>query len=554
MTFRAAAFPCAAVLFSLAAASRPGEVRIVSGPYRRPATLSVEASLVDLAVTVRDGKGRAVGGLRQPDFQIFDNAEPRPIAFFSEERAASAEQTATSAGAAATVQAVAAPPRSIALFFDDAHSGPGGFERSRRAAQKLISEGLRPGDRAAIFTSSGSVALDLTDDRQALLDALARLRRHTDPGVRGTRACPVLTAYQAYVIAKHQDEAAKRVAAMDVLTCAPDTPWQEALNIAQAAADTSWEMLRPESSTALEVLRIVVRDLAHAPGTRILLMVSPGFVTAGLDRQSSDITAACLRDHITVNALDDEGLASFGPELAESLGLPSGPRAGWAAKTLMLRNQIVQSFMADTAAATGGTFLHNTNDLFGGLRTLTAPPECSYRIAFAAAGKPDGKYHRVKVKTRQTGVQIAARPGYFSERVETAQQHIDRVVSSGEALTGFPALVEAAAAPERDGRYRIQVRVELDARRLPFEVRDGASLQQLTFVTVLEDAQGNFLEGKQSEMNLELSRATRADMEAHGLYATATFLAPKGSYRVREVVREAVHNRIAASNTPVDAR
>jgi AICAR transformylase/IMP cyclohydrolase PurH len=43
-------------------------------------------------------------------------------------------------------------------------------------------------------------------------------------------------------------------------------------------------------------------------------------------------------------------------------------------------------------------------------------------------------------------------------------------------------------------------------------------------------------------------------MESTGLRAATYFIAPKGSYRIREVVREAVHNGMAASFTPVKAQ
>lgn len=51
----------------------------------RPPVLSVETDLVTLAVTVVDRHGVFVAGLRQEDFTVYDEGEPRSIQFFTSE-------------------------------------------------------------------------------------------------------------------------------------------------------------------------------------------------------------------------------------------------------------------------------------------------------------------------------------------------------------------------------------------------------------------------------------------------------------------------------------
>jgi hypothetical protein len=55
-------------------------------------------------------------------------------------------------------------------------------------------------------------------------------------------------------------------------------------------------------------------------------------------------------------------------------------------------------------------------------------------------------------------------------------------------------------------------------------------------------------------MDLMLTDKTLAAYRAAGIRVALTFTAPKGSYQVREVVRELVQNRMAASSTPVECR
>jgi hypothetical protein len=143
-------------------------------------------------------------------------------------------------------------------------------------------------------------------------------------------------------------------------------------------------------------------------------MVSPGFVTDGMDRETATLVDTCLRHRIVINALDNEGLLSGGADSPESLGQFQGPRADWAERSLGQRNLIVQGFMVDATESTGGEFIHNNNDLNRGLEALTAVPPVSYMLGISPAEQPDGKYHKLKVTVTKPGnYDVSARPGYF---------------------------------------------------------------------------------------------------------------------------------------------
>jgi len=538
---------------------QPQEVRIHSGPYHPPsATISVQTNLVELAATVRDRKGQPAGGFHADDFQVLDNDKPQAITFFSEQRAEPpAGAPSTTAGELSSTNSPSVQPRYLALFFDDTHSGMAGFERSKRAAEKLVAGGLHPGDHIGIFTSSGAVTLDFTVDTKALTATLAVLKRHPEPtAARGWGPCPTLTTYQAYVIARHLDIQAKQIAVQEILACQPGTPYWVAVQQAQSAGESAWDQLRHEPSRVLDVLIQVARHLAGQPGTRILLMVSPGFLTDGMDRQTATLVDTCLRNRVVINALDNEGLLSGGADSPESLGQFQGPRTDWAQRSVGQRNLIVQGFMVDATESTGGAFIHNNNDLNGGLGTLAAFPPVSYLLGISPAGPPDGKYHKLKVTVTKPGnYEVSARPGYFStpgeKPPETARQRIDRLALSAETLVEIPATVKVQPIEDKDDRYRIQVDIAVDAKSLAFADQNGLATQQLTFVTILQDAKGNYIEGKQATMEMNLGSKTRADLEADGIKAATSFLVPRGSYQIREVIREAVQNHVAAITTSV---
>jgi hypothetical protein len=143
---------------------------------------------------------------------------------------------------------------------------------------------------------------------------------------------------------------------------------------------------------------------------------------------------------------------------------------------------------------------------------------------------------------------VDARQGYLSEKVkpaaETAQRRIDDAILSTEEISEIPATLQVALA----GSKSIAVKVTVDARKLRFLKKSGRSMQELTFVMVLENAAGDYLAGKQAVMDLALTPPKLASLQATGINALMNFTATPGKYSIRTVVREAGQNRIAASS------
>jgi VWFA-related protein len=537
----------------------PREVRIRYGIYKPPlAAISVESNVVELGVTVRDGKGQPVPGMTAKDFEVFDNGKPQEIAFFSEERAAEAASTTVPAGSVTAPSDGATPPASsvqetkrpryIALFIDDGHSELSGLRLSQLAAENFIATALEPNDHMALYTTSGAVTVDFTTDVKILRTALERLKPKMQRGEEEMTSCPTLTSYAAYAITNNLDLKAKQVAVAEAVACHcvpdPSPPCilaQEGL--VQDLADSVWNQTKYHSTVALDILKIAVRQLANAPGDRILVMVSPGFPTGGMEERTSGIIDIALRSHIVINSLDSEGLVVAGDS-------PEGPRVDET-----MRRLVVAELMSTTAAATGGRFIQNNNDLMGSLRTLATVPEVSYLLGFAPPAKADGKYHHLKVRLKDGAeYKIQARAGYYSVTPgsESAQKLIDHVAGSQEGLHAIPIVVRVSPARAKNGQFTIGVVTTVDAKHLKFVKQNGRSIQELTFVTVLRDSRGNYLTGVEAVMDLQLTAKTLALLRTKGIKAILSLTAPEGSYEIREVVREVVEDHVAASTTLFD--
>jgi hypothetical protein len=171
-------------------------------------------------------------------------------------------------------------------------------------------------------------------------------------------------------------------------------------------------------------------------------------------------------------------------------------------------------------------------------------------MGFSPSGNPDGKYHTLKTRVRgNRAYLVESRAGYYAaapaSEPETAQQRIDRIAMSSAELNDFPVTLQV----RQQGPAVLEVTIAVGARGLQFPEKEGRRVQELTFLTVLEDQEGNFVAGKQSVMDMP-AETLRKTVQA----VTSVPVPQPGSYRVREVVREAAQNRIWASSVPVEVR
>ena len=254
---------------------------------RKDATPSFKVSvkLVQVSVVLRDPKGRAVGNLRREDFQLFDNRSPQKITSFSLETSAygqqsSAGQDATKATGAADDEKRSSPgERDVAYVFDDLHTTFADLAGSRDAAARRIAA-LRAEDRAAIFTTSGEVQLAFTSDRDKLQEALRALRPHP---IRSTANCPPLTLFTANLVVQG-DLDALSTAIQDTVNCefggmaSSPAELQRAEQVARGRALEVLNAGSAENQSTLSSLQEVMRRTAEAPGSRVIVLVSPGFL------------------------------------------------------------------------------------------------------------------------------------------------------------------------------------------------------------------------------------------------------------------------------------
>lgn len=123
-------------------------------------TVFLETRVVTLDITATDDKGKFLGGLKEDDFEVYDNGELQDIQYFSTEER----------------------PIWVAILIDTSGSMHGGkIRRSVFAAQQFVSQ-LKPRDHAMVMTfgPDASVVSEFTNDFDTLIDEIGKVNAIRD--------------------------------------------------------------------------------------------------------------------------------------------------------------------------------------------------------------------------------------------------------------------------------------------------------------------------------------------------------------------------------------
>lgn len=527
------------------------------------ATIRTKVELVMVPVIVRDRDGKTVGGLTQKDFQLFDKGKPQTISHFSMEagagRTGGARAGSDMKQAAPAADGALIPARFIAYLIDDLHLGSGEFINAREAARKHVREKLQPGDRAAVFTTSGKTTLDFTHDL-ALIDQ-ALLGIIPQPPAVSTHDCPAVSYYMADAILNQNNPDALEMATADYLKCNLAATRTSASAAVRGAANRALSRGGLDTQITLATLNSVIRRIASAPGQRLIVLVSSGFfINADFRQPENDVMDRAIRSQVTIGAVDARGLYVVTPG-----GDPSGAtrpdiRTMGARSAMDNQRALAEGeALGEFAQATGGTWFHNNNDLEDGLNRVAGAPESYYVLGFSPRDlKLDGSFHTLKVTVKTGNVTTQARHGYFASKrtfdnEEQAKADIhDAFMSRGE-IVEIPVAVRSDFVKSKPGAAQLSVTAAVDLRGLPFRKSEGRNLDTLTVVAGLFDTDGKLVvQGVAKTVSLAFRDETVKAGKADAMETKLTFEAPAGKYVLRLIVRDSEGERIGARNAVVE--
>jgi VWFA-related protein len=511
-------------------------------PNDQPVVFKSKVNLIMVPVVVRDKHGNAIGTLHREDFQLFDNGKPQVISAFSVERLPAKAIPLISpvlrTKAPQPAEPSVAPDRFIGFYIDDVHLQFGDLSQARTKLEKLISTRLRPGDRAAILTTSGQTILDFTDNWDKLNAAARKITPHP---LSPPPTCPSMTILEADRIINLADsDLIAKKGRQAVPTCAPNAEVGKGKAI--SAARLIMEVVDLSVRNTLAGTRSVVRLMGEKPGQRILVLVSPGFIRPSSMVGDSSLIDQAIRSGVVINTLDARGLVA-----------PPGGQA-WDP-----RQEAAQSgILWELASGTGGKFINNTNDLGGALAKLTEAPEITYLLGFSPENlAPDGKFHSLKVNVKERGLDVQARNGYYAPNhlataAENAKEEIHKAMFGREEIHDIAIDIATELSKVSDSETKLTIVANVDITKLPYRKVDGKNSDDVEVVCGLFDRNGGYIEGVSNTITLRLVDNVTFNRENGTVPVRAEFKVAPGAYGIRVVARDSEGERMTAQNTSVE--
>ena len=288
-----------AILSYLCVASLAGGLALASPPGQ----IRVQVNLVNLFATVRDKHKAIVTGLKQDDFQIYEDGQLQEITNFSAESNL---------------------PITLGILIDTSGSEYYMLSGEKEAGSRFLGRVLRKGDLAMIMTFDTDVDLlaDFTDDRWMLDRAINRAQINVPSG--GMIAQGPLPSsgsggtnfYDAVYLAAHDklsEEAGRK--AIVVLTDAEDTGSKLRLTDAIEAAQ--------RTDTVVHILLVaadggdqsVAKRLTDDTGGRMIIVRSEKNLEQAFDQISEELRSQYTLGYTPTNKKHDGGYRKIRVEL-----------------------------------------------------------------------------------------------------------------------------------------------------------------------------------------------------------------------------------------------
>jgi VWFA-related protein len=415
-------------------------------PARATGTVQAQATAVLVDVVVRDRRGLPVTDLTAADFEVFEDnviQEIGALTLYAPDGPARPATPVTDPPAITTrannvaKPAASAPPEPVvALVFD--RLSPEAQLMARTAAMSYIGQEAQRQTLVGVFGIDLSLITYQTYSRDT-----AKLRKAID--AVGERA---LGQFESQ--AGRAREAGLRAAAgasgLDALAAGGQAAQQAAQSGAAAgAADAiaadmqrrtleTFEMLERDQQgvSTSNALLAVVNGMRALGGRKSVVFFSEGVaIPANVAARFRSVIDTANRANVSVYAMDAAGLRteSTSKETREGINAaanralarnPTTDVKGAPMTEALERNEDLlrrdpHSGLGQLADETGGILIRNTNDFNGGFRRIDQDMRNYYMLSYVPKNdKLDGKFRTIAVKVKRSGVEVAARKGYYA--------------------------------------------------------------------------------------------------------------------------------------------
>jgi len=417
----------------------------VAFAIQQPQVFRTGVDIVEVDVVVYDKTGAFVADLAMDDFEVQENGAPqrveqlylhlRPSPPTNGARAESSSPSSLAQPATAR--------RTFVVVFDSDHMTPGGFKRTQQAALSLFEKSfVNGGDFGGVISDGRMVNNRLTSDREELVKAVKSAKPSAKKNSRllEEREFPRMSEIEAVRIRASNDQMMRSV----VIRRALDEDPKARVDFVEAAVDVKATDLSTQAQAAtnetVQVLIALMNGLARLEGRKTVLLMSEGFLAEEswpLVRAAVD---AAAQSNTRLYTLDARGLNRGLGVLMDATPADSDAR-------LLDHMDFGADAMNSLAVDSGGFVVRNVNDFGRAVARMVDDSSNYYVLGYRPRTTQDGKFHRIAVKVKRSGVAVRARRGYVAVRRAAVTTTRDTAASPQAAEDVRPDAVASPPAP-----------------------------------------------------------------------------------------------------------
>lgn len=470
-------------------------------------TIHVATHLVQVGVIVRDNDG-PVTGLTKGDFVLLDRGKPQKIDVFSVE----SRPVAAPVSDATSQLIFPLPsntftdrpryaddrPRSVTVVLLDnlntlSSTAQQPYEDTPYWSEQLalangkrhlleFLETMSPRDRIALYALSDSlhVLCDFTCDRDQLLESARK--------------------YDATSKTRREDVEPGEFHLPNV---APE------FNLAIDADSLRFAGLNNQvrAQATMAALFSISSHVESIPGRKNLL-----WLTANLPFSGAAIASILSHANIVAYPVDARGLLPRTPltswdDVLDFKAYYTGAKSPLPAQS---DEPIGTDTMQEMADDTGGHAFLNTNDLTGAIRKVVEDSVVTYTLGFYVdSGTLDGKFHKLRVQIKRSGMRLQYPKGYFALKDAPARQDERRAA----LLTAMRSPLESSAIPldvqvtrvDRPAPNSLVLSGSINIQDIHFTERSKLHLGSLDVTVIEQDKTGKVLHESVRRINLRFT-------------------------------------------------
>lgn len=469
----------ALVIGASAAASLAGQsqapVSSEPPPQLQGPTFRTGVEVIAVDVSVVDGRGNPVDGLRAPDFAVKIDGLPRRVVSAEQVKIdveAARKQAADPFETLYTTNLTPPNGRLIVIAVDQAGIRPGAARPLLISAARFL-DTLSPADQVSFVAyPDPGVWIDFTTDRLRLKLAMERIvgsqQRYTGKYNIGL--------YEAIAIVDKQDDRIFGIVIARECRGARGPALEACERDILIETSMMVRTVRQETSESLRGLHTVMRRLGEVDGQKTLILLSEGIVLDS-PNELDDVVAAAAAARVSVNVLlmdvprDDITVGVQRPTISED------------------REMQVSGLRNLAAGARGALYnvLGSGENIF---ERLSSETSAYYLLGVEQApGDRDGGNHRIDVDVLRRGVTVRSRRAFVLSAASAAarrpEENLREALRSPFGVAEIPLRITTFTRQHEadDSKVRVMLAAEVG--------QPGAASEEFTVGFALVDPDGN---------------------------------------------------------------